>query len=196
MSQVLLCPDPKRVPHWFEAFPDGEVFEHWSSRISETGMLWIHTDTPEWPQLVSTRSATGQAVVVVSGVPTAADLRQALTAGARGFEHAWSPADLLRQVATVVKNGGIWVGPELMSALIKLGGQVGNNQAESNSSMDWSLLSAREREVVEVVATGASNKEIARLLNITERTVKAHLSAIFQKLGVRDRLHLALALRQ
>jgi two-component system, NarL family, nitrate/nitrite response regulator NarL len=53
-------------------------------------------------------------------------------------------------------------------------------------------LTSRELMVAEQVAHGASNREIAVALEITERTVKAHLSAIFDKLGVRDRVQLAL----
>jgi DNA-binding NarL/FixJ family response regulator len=50
----------------------------------------------------------------------------------------------------------------------------------------------RERQVAESVARGSTNKEIARVMGITERTVKAHLTASFEKLGVRDRMQLAL----
>jgi DNA-binding NarL/FixJ family response regulator len=57
-------------------------------------------------------------------------------------------------------------------------------------------LTPRERDVAEQVALGASNKEIAERLDITPRTVKAHMGAIFDKLGVRDRLQLVLALRK
>ena len=59
--------------------------------------------------------------------------------------------------------------------------------------IDWSAaLSDRETQVARLVSAGASNKEIAENLLITERTVKAHLSAVFEKLGVRDRLQLSL----
>ena len=53
-------------------------------------------------------------------------------------------------------------------------------------------LSVREQETAELLARGASNKEIARELDITERTVKAHVSALLEKLGARDRLQLSL----
>lgn len=53
-------------------------------------------------------------------------------------------------------------------------------------------LTRREQEVASAVANGSSNKEIARQLGITERTVKAHTGSVFQKLNARDRLHLAL----
>ncbi len=55
-----------------------------------------------------------------------------------------------------------------------------------------STLTGREVEVARAVARGSSNKEIARQLGITERTVKAHIGSVFQKLNARDRLHLAL----
>src|SRR4029079_5547655 len=55
-------------------------------------------------------------------------------------------------------------------------------------------LTLRQREVAEAIARGASNKEIARRLNVTERTVKAHLTNMFRNVGVFDRLHLALLL--
>jgi len=54
-------------------------------------------------------------------------------------------------------------------------------------------LSAREEEVARLVATGASNQEIARALHLTEGTVKNHVSAALRKLGLRDRTQLALA---
>lgn len=53
-------------------------------------------------------------------------------------------------------------------------------------------LTARESQIVALVAVGASNKEIAHRLAITERTVKAHLTNVFQKLGLSSRLHLAI----
>jgi DNA-binding NarL/FixJ family response regulator len=53
-------------------------------------------------------------------------------------------------------------------------------------------LSARELQVAQAVAEGRSNKEVADLLSISERTVKAHLGAVFEKLGIRDRLQLVL----
>ena len=53
-------------------------------------------------------------------------------------------------------------------------------------------LTLREREIAELIGNGESNKQIARQLLITERTVKAHLTGIFRKLGIVDRLSLAL----
>jgi len=64
------------------------------------------------------------------------------------------------------------------------------NSAPPEPALD--KLSQRERQVAEAVARGSTNKEIARVMAITERTVKAHLTASFEKLGVRDRMQLSL----
>jgi DNA-binding NarL/FixJ family response regulator len=60
------------------------------------------------------------------------------------------------------------------------------------SFSDQDQLSDREREVLTLVADGLANKQIARHLSITERTVKAHLTSIFQRIGVTDRTQAAL----
>jgi DNA-binding NarL/FixJ family response regulator len=57
-------------------------------------------------------------------------------------------------------------------------------------------LTAREQEAAILLAQGASNKEIARRMEITERTVKAHVGAMLEKLGARDRLQLSLIINE
>ncbi|MCH8282968.1 MAG: helix-turn-helix transcriptional regulator, partial [Chloroflexi bacterium] len=74
------------------------------------------------------------------------------------------------------------------AAFTSLGGR------ESLPVDSLTILTERERAVALAVAEGRSNKEVARLLDITERTVKAHLGAAFRKLGVRDRMQLVLKL--
>jgi DNA-binding NarL/FixJ family response regulator len=95
----------------------------------------------------------------------------------------------------VVTHGGIWLGQELLQHLIGAGRQLVKAPSASVESA-LQLLTPRERDVAQQAAIGLSNKEIARILNITERTVKAHLSASFERLGVKDRLQLALVLNK
>ena len=66
---------------------------------------------------------------------------------------------------------------------------------DATRGVDLTQLTARELSVAEMVASGSNNREIASDLEITERTVKAHLTAIFEKLGVRDRVQLAIKVR-
>lgn len=69
-------------------------------------------------------------------------------------------------------------------------GLATRNNGMAEPALD--VLSQRERQVAEAASRGSTNKEIARTMGITERTVKAHLSAVFEKLDVRDRMQLSL----
>jgi two-component system NarL family response regulator len=82
--------------------------------------------------------------------------------------------------------------PQLLDAL----GSDSEHETPTGRAMVGRLvyLTHREREIAALVAHGGSNKQIARRLAITERTVKAHLTEVFRKLGVADRLRLALLL--
>ena len=109
------------------------------------------------------------------------------------------PEDLAKVIG-VVLHDGIWVSPAAIPLLINrlhssAAKLAAESRAEAPASGNLALLSPREREVARMVGKGASNRDIASAMNITDRTVKAHLSAIFAKLGVSDRLQLALRVR-
>lgn len=92
-----------------------------------------------------------------------------------------------------MRHGGLWVGPELLARVIRAAVPAARADADALAAGALlAALSAREREVAEAVAEGLTNKVVAARLGITERTVKAHLATVFDKLGVRDRLQLAL----
>ncbi len=124
-----------------------------------------------------------------------------LKAGAKGCCRRGIDPDSLEQVLAVTANGGVWVTrsllPRLVSELRKYveahrkPAQTARHEAEALSE-----LTQREREIVRLIVEGASNKEVASSLNISERTVKGHLSNVFQKLGVADRLKLVLYVRE
>jgi DNA-binding NarL/FixJ family response regulator len=140
-------------------------------------------------------------VVLLSAAPNPAEGVAALNAGALGYTHAYALPELLREVATVVAHGGVWTGPELLKRLVAktfdalsvLPLAAAPTSARAvEAAKAWANLSARELQVAQAVAEGRSNKEVADLLSISERTVKAHLGAVFEKLGIRDRLQLVL----
>jgi DNA-binding NarL/FixJ family response regulator len=91
-----------------------------------------------------------------------------------------------------VVNGDVWLYPDFMNTMIKSISSV--NQVEGNSPY-LQYLSPREKEVALLVRQGLTNKEAASQLNVAERTIKSHLSSIFEKLGITDRLSLALLLK-
>jgi DNA-binding NarL/FixJ family response regulator len=193
---IFLTRRPEALPGWDAAFPGASVLPYPAAgvQLAKPGdaVIWLHVagDKPDPALLVQeiALAAPHCPLVVLSNVPADEEGLAVLEAGAAGYTNSLSVAEVLRQVAAVVENGGLWVGPNLMQRLISA---MAGRSTQLNSN-HLSKLSTREKEVALAVAGGASNKEIARRLEISERTVKAHLSATFERLGVRDRLQLSL----
>ncbi|MHB1403239.1 MAG: helix-turn-helix transcriptional regulator [Thiobacillus sp.] len=195
---VFVTARPAPIPRWLEAFPDAQLLQDHGpdetdfSRLADASLVWLHVtgDAPAVAAWVGTVHAAAPHVpiVVLLNVPEDDQGMAALAAGASGYCSALTLPTVLHQVAGVVEHGGLWVGPQLMRRLMQ--GLAARNSDTRDPALD--RLSQRERQVAVEVARGATNKEIARVLNITERTVKAHLTAAFEKLGVRDRMQLSL----
>lgn len=108
----------------------------------------------------------------------------------------------LSTVVDVVLKGGIWVSKEALPILLgRLQGVAAQHERPHEAKTDsqrfekgWSQLTPREREIASRVARGETNKTIARHLDISDATIKAHLTSVFQKLQVSGRLQLALLL--
>lgn len=127
-----------------------------------------------------------------------------IASGAVGCLDASLPFEECEKIINVVLQGGIWLSnasiPVLSSRLQNLADQKRHEKAEHSAEQKSAIptenelakLTKRERQVAELVGNGANNKTIARQLFITDRTVKAHLTSIYDKLNISDRLQLAL----
>ncbi len=113
-------------------------------------------------------------------------------AGARGYCNRYIRPELLVEVVRVVEAGEVWVGEQLMSGLLRALPRAVNSIASDDPLL--APLTEREKDVIPFIINGMSNKVIAHELDITERTVKAHVSSILHKLGVSDRMQLAMLL--
>lgn len=134
-------------------------------------------------------------ILLFTGKPDEREAILALKAGARGYYRTDIDPALLQKAVQMVQKGEIWVARKVIAHLLsELTTLTVQPQPESPARLNGSLahLTPREREVAQLVGGGACNKEIACQLTITERTVKAHLTTIFRKLGLSDRLRLAL----
>jgi DNA-binding NarL/FixJ family response regulator len=113
--------------------------------------------------------------------------------GVRGCCPIDSDEQHYQRVISAVLRGEVWIRRSLTARLLEQLSQrmlvATVNKRPTNDMLDD--LTKREREIANLVADGESNKIIARKLDITERTVKAHLTEVFRKLGVTDRLKLA-----
>lgn len=198
---LYLTRDNGLLAHWKRSLKDskGIAISGLDALAPETqyeaGLLWVDLATPglpvwnapEWERLL--KSSTLR-IIATSSNPKDSEAVAALDAGCAGYCHAYADAATLRQVEQVIQAGHVWIGAALMQKLI----QTANHAAApAKGETDWSQgLTAREKQVALLAAKGATNLSIASDCDISERTVKAHLSAVFDKLGISDRLQLAL----
>jgi len=127
-------------------------------------------------------------VIVLTATEDDREVVRAVRMGARGIVLKDSATDLLIKSIRTVYSGEIWLDKKKTSDVI----EAFKKSAESGPRRDKPLLSDREKEIVGLVAQGFRNREIGEKLFISEQTVKNHLHNIFDKLGVSDRLELAL----
>ncbi len=140
----------------------------------------------------------GRRVILADANVNDDDGLSALRAGCSGYCHAYTPPERLAAILDVVQAGEIWAGRDLMLRLLRAASSAlpEASAANNNSRDNWrEKLTDREAAVAELAAQGLPNKTIADRLDITVRTVKAHLSSSFAKLGVRDRVQLLMRLR-
>lgn len=186
---------------WQQAFPDGQA-GHWAQlqqTVAAGDMVWVPVMLDDWRPKVAAllQSRPDCRVIMLSSVPDQVEGLRALDVGARAYCHLLAAPGLLQEVAQVVSLGGLWVGPDLVQRLMAATRELLQRSPDAVRPMvDLSLLSERELQVACAVAEGQSNREVAEQLHITERTVKAHLGAVFEKLGLRDRVQLVLQLTQ
>ncbi len=192
-DHIFVSSDGQAHGRWLEAFPNARIVTSVKAALNQIQpgrVIWCLNQRRE--NLAAIVSKAPQAyLVVLSMRPQRDDAMSALEAGASGYCHALAAPGLLKDIATVVVHGGLWVGRELMTEAVQ---HMTRAVEYSNQSTVWDQLTERERQVGEQITQGASNREIADKLCIGERTVKAHLAAMFEKLQVRDRLQLAVSL--
>jgi two-component system NarL family response regulator len=145
-------------------------------------------------QLRNLNPATG---IVVLSDPVAEQVELELfKAGARGHCSRDIDPQLLKRIVVAIRLGELWIRRSMVPRLLdELGMRFAGATPDRRSVIGrLAFLTDREREIAALVGNGGSNKQIARQLDISERTVKAHLTEIFRKLGIADRLRLALLL--
>ncbi len=189
---VFITQDELVSPHWQSAFADCSVQTSAPKRLMADSLIWLLAETPDWLNLLSKLTEQRIPVIVMTTELNISQLCKALEHGARGYIEAYASKAIIEQVAETVSKGGIWLPGQLLSNLV---GVLSNQQIHYQHNCDLTCLTNREKQVVDEVVTGATNKQVAQKLNITERTVKEHMSSIFNKLHVRDRMQLMLAVK-
>ena len=131
-------------------------------------------------------------VLVLTSFSDRQRVKEVLAAGAIGYVLKDSePADLIAAVHAAAL-GHVPIDPRVAAALLPSTAGGGGSGSAGGTGGAADGLSPRETEVLRLVAQGLANKQIARALGITERTVKAHLGRVFREIGVLDRTSAAL----
>src|SRR5688500_1093143 len=120
------------------------------------------------------------------------DVTAALRAGARAYVLKGVAARELVRILRAVAAGEVYVTPSLAASLLF---ELTSGKGASQAANPLDELTERERQILEGVAAGDSNKEIGAKLHLTEKTVKHHMTNILQKLQVRNRVEAALLAR-
>jgi DNA-binding NarL/FixJ family response regulator len=123
-------------------------------------------------------------IVVVSAVGDPKIMQDVIMGGACAFIPKSAPGQVLINALRVILAGGTYMPTGIVAAL------------RGGDAPSHSELTLRQRRVLELLSTGLSNKRIARALDISEITVKAHVTAIFRKLGVTNRVQAGLEARR
>jgi DNA-binding NarL/FixJ family response regulator len=141
-------------------------------------LAWLRTHYPALP------------VVVVSATSDAGVMRRAVDFGASGFIPKSSPVEVISEAIAAVLEGEIWL-PESALAL-----DESAPSADEDLARRVATLTPQQFRVLYMLADGLLNKQIAAELQVSEATIKAHVTAIFRKLGVRSRTQAAVAARR
>lgn len=140
-------------------------------------------------------SPTTKIIVVARNADESEEL-EVLRSGARGYVTHSLSRRMLEKSIQKVQEGEIWARRRAIGALISELVVVPCDSPSIAIKKRLDALTKRELDIVDRLAAGATNKEIASALNVSVATVKAHLTSIFRKLGQPDRLRLALYLNQ
>lgn len=180
--EIIPCQDEGKCLETLRHYPDCTLLLHNNSLKNDIAkfLKTLHYQFPN------------ANVLLLSDVPKFQEGIVLLRMGVKGYGNSYLNSSYLTHAMNVVSDGNVWLYPQFLDILIK---ETYLPQHEKKEDPRLSLLSKREMEVARYVAQGLNNNEIAERAQITLRTVKAHITSIFEKLHITDRLTLALMIR-
>ena len=162
------------------------------------GLLLLHRPMVDMEIIMAIRRQIPQCrIFLFSDRPDEEEGLSFIKLGIVGYANTYISAGRLLEAMRVVTSGSVWIGQKVMQRLIRETAATAARETETEPQSKQgqaalASLTEREAEIARLVATGMSNLEVAAALDITERTVKAHLSSTYTKTGTGSRLNLAL----
>ncbi|NPA73016.1 MAG: hypothetical protein GXO35_09345 [Gammaproteobacteria bacterium] len=192
---LIFVQDPNALKNWLTACgSDAKVLydlDALDTRFkAEDCTLLIQISDHADLTLIAELAAKGFDILLFSDEPSDAEGLEVFKTGIKGYLNTFANPERIEQALATIASGSIWLGMNIMQAMIDAVIQ------KSIPNDAWkALLTNREQQVAMLVLETKSNKEIAKQLEITERTVKSHMHNIFEKLEVSDRLAMALKIK-
>ena len=140
-------------------------------------------------EIMTGLKALNPSVRIIATIPSRSDemALRALCAGAKGYLEESATASEFKEAIRVVNSGSVWASRKLLSKFIE---RV-TSTPRSMRSEEPLVFTEREREVLDLLVAGRSNREIGEALSIEERTVKMHVAKLMRKTGVTNRIALS-----
>lgn len=171
---------------------EGKLLAALKSDKKQIVLYDLQSFAAQFNTLILDIKAVNSLLFALTGTPSFKEGSTLLPQKISGYGNAYMSAGNLALALDIISEGQVWLYPDFVQELIGQASQE-NNPILTKTSMQ--SLTPKEQDVAHLVAQGKSNKELAQALNITERTVKAHLTHIYEKLQVSDRLNLALIVK-
>lgn len=201
---ILATAEPRTAARWMSAFKPATAIlpvESFTSlrtclRTHSNETVLLHRSLPgvggiaDIESLISDNAEAN--LFVLADVPQEQEGIELIRAGVLGYANTHIRPDILNEAVKVIELGEIWASKRLLQWMVNHCGSLDRYKKNMGSYMALDNLTPGERKIIGCLVEGDTNKQIAHKLQITERTVKAHLTSIFRKTGVNDRLHLAL----
>lgn len=196
MKQLLLyVQDPHALKNWSTAteMPKKILYtldlsdkDHDSST---TLLLIQYQNKANEQKEIESLLSKGYSVLLFSNQPSPVEGVEWFQRGIKGYLNTYSTTERIEQAIDVVKTGNIWLGQAVMQTMI----QAVAASENSTKNDSWkALLTDREIETMEWIQQGKTNIQISEEMHISERTVKAHVHNMLEKLDAKDRLGLVL----
>jgi DNA-binding NarL/FixJ family response regulator len=192
MKLYLLCDDERLSNRLMDALGafNATFRSYFSAEIEDNTIIFVRDTILKQLNEDEMKNLFLRRVMVLSSIPDFAEAQQFLHLGAMGYGNVMMHESHLHSAYQALEEGKVWLHPDFITMMISQIKDQKNSLEKSLEILD--ILSHREREVALMLGDGASHLEISDALDITVRTVKAHASAIYQKLSIKDRLALTL----
>ena len=195
MKVYIYSEDINLVIYWERALGDRvslvDSLEELLALDSSVVMLNLLACGNDSHHLLAQLVAKQNKVFLLDRTPTVQKAKEYLQSSIKGYANALMHKDLFASALSIIEQGMVWLHPELLSELIF----QTSSQTQTVAEDKLTPLSEREKEVALLMKEGATYKQMAENLGVTPRTIKAHAQNIYTKLQVKDKLALALYLR-